>query len=302
MKYFVDCVVQHPLRLALIVAWLGLLCWQENTLSLLTDYGLFSMLGIIGAIFANATGAGGGVVFVPFFNYMAFSNQAIVATSFAIQCCGMTAGAITWWRYKRQNHQRDPQWQPFFSALVLCVPASLCGVGLAQFGPQSVELLAPFNGGIGQLHLAFGVFSILLALAIFASIPLLTRIQCQHDIQQVDILALPFISFVGGIITAWLSIGVGELVAVYLIIRGFNVTMAIALAVVLSAMTVWGGVIYHLLVTHAVNWHVVMFAGAGAIVGGVLAKHLVLIFSPKYLKLFFGTWVLLLGVSGLPIF
>ena len=43
-----------------------------------------------------------------------------------------------------------------------------------------------------------------------------------------DSVALLLIGFIGGAITAWLSVGVGELVAVYLIMRGFNVTFAIA--------------------------------------------------------------------------
>jgi uncharacterized membrane protein YfcA len=102
-----------------------------------------------------------------------------------------------------------------------------------------------------------------------------------------DYITLPTIALVGGGITAWLSIGIGELVAVYLIIRRFNVTLAIAAAVILSALTVWGGIIFHLLITQAVYWPVVLFAGAGAILGGILAKQLVLYFSAKSLKLFF---------------
>jgi uncharacterized membrane protein YfcA len=108
------------------------------------------------------------------------------------------------------------------------------------------------------------------------------------------------IGIIGGGITAWLSIGVGELVAVYLIIRGFNVTFSIACAVILSAFTVWGGIVFHLLITNAVYWPVVLFAGIGAIIGGMLAKKLVLFFSPKSLKLFFAAWVFVLGVSSLP--
>lgn len=282
--------------------WLVVIFSQSTPLVLITENSLFSLLGIIGAIFANATGAGGGVVFVPFFNHLQFSPESVVATSFAIQCCGMTAGAITWWRYKRCYHQTDSQWRALPSSLMLTVPASLCGVWFAQFGPEKLAIMSPLKGGIEQIHLGFGVFSVLLAVAIFASIPFLKRIALKHDVTQLDIITLPSISFLGGIITAWLSVGVGELVAVYLIIRGFNVTMAIAVAVILSAFTVWGAAIYHVLVTHAVVWDVVIFAGAGAIIGGMLAKHVVLAFSPQKLKLFFGTWVLLLGVSGLPIF
>jgi uncharacterized membrane protein YfcA len=111
---------------------------------------------------------------------------------------------------------------------------------------------------------------------------------------------LPTTALVGGGITAWLSIGVGELVAVYLIIRRFNVTFAIAAAVILSALTVWGGIIFHLLITQAIYWPVVLFAGAGAIVGGILAKQLVLYFSAKNLKLFFAGWIFILGITSLP--
>lgn len=295
-------VIQSPFKILLLVLWVAVIFSQSTPLILIAENSLFSLLGIIGAIFANATGAGGGVVFVPFFNHLQFSPQSVVATSFAIQCCGMTAGAITWWRYKRCHHQTDSQWRALPTSLMLSVPASLCGVWLAQFGPETFTALSPFKGGIEQIHLGFGAFSILLAVAIFASIPFLKRVALKQDAEQLDILALPFVSFFGGIVTAWLSVGVGELVAVYLIIRGFNVTMAIAAAVILSAFTVWGAVTYHVLVTHAVVWDVVIFAGAGAIIGGMLAKFVVLAFSPQKLKLFFGTWVLLLGVSGLPIF
>jgi uncharacterized membrane protein YfcA len=94
-------------------------------------------------------------------------------------------------------------------------------------------------------------------------------------------------------------VGVGELVAVYLILRGFNVTSAIALAVILSAFTVWSAIFHHLFVTQAIYWYVLLFAGAGAIVGGIIAKRVVLYFSVVKLKLFFATWVLIMGITSL---
>jgi uncharacterized membrane protein YfcA len=115
-----------------------------------------------------------------------------------------------------------------------------------------------------------------------------------------DWFGLLLVALIGGGITAWLSIGVGELLAVYLIVRGFNVTFAIAAAVILSAFTVWGGIIFHLVETQAVYWPVVLFAGAGAIMGGIVAKHLVLYFSTKHLKLFFAAWIGILGITALP--
>ena len=97
----ISLIKQNAGKTALIVLlflWIGSLLAQPAPIELVKEFGLFSVLGVIGAIFANATGAGGGVVFVPFFNYLSFSAQSVVATSFAIQCCGMTAGALTWAR------------------------------------------------------------------------------------------------------------------------------------------------------------------------------------------------------------
>lgn len=280
----------------LILLWLGLLLTRSDPLILITEYAGFSLLGVIGAIFANATGAGGGVIFVPFFNQLNFDAGTTIATSLAIQCCGMTAGALTWWAFYEKSCADNPHWSGLKVALSLTVPFSVAGIWAAQSYQYWVSEVTSADA----LHVSFGVFSIILSLAIFATIPLLNKLEFKQHLNFLDCIALPVIGFFGGIVTAWLSIGVGELVAVFLIIRGFNVTFAIALAVILSAFSVWAGVIYHIFVTQQVYWPVVMFAGAGAIIGGMLAKHLVLYFSATHLKIFFATWVLILGVSAMP--
>ncbi|PKH00644.1 sulfite exporter TauE/SafE family protein [Paraglaciecola sp. MB-3u-78] len=296
---FLKMSAKH-IRVFLLFVWLVILFWQTQTLTLIQEYGGFVFLGLLGAIFANATGAGGGVVFVPFFNQMDFSVATSVATSFAIQCCGMTAGALTWWAFYKQlkasNLPESAYWQPLGKALLLTVPPSVLGLWMVQINPQFFAHFSDPN----SLHTGFGVFSIGLALAIFATVFLLSNQNFNTELTLFDYIFLPTIALVGGGITAWLSIGVGELVAVYLIIRRFNVTFAIAAAVILSALTVWGGIIFHLLITQAIYWPVVLFAGAGAIVGGILAKQLVLYFSAKNLKLFFAGWIFILGITSLP--
>jgi uncharacterized membrane protein YfcA len=287
-------------RVLLLLFWLTILFWQAQPIELIGEYGGFIFLGLLGAIFANATGAGGGVVFVPFFNQMDFSVATSVATSFAIQCCGMTAGAITWWIfYQQQKIKRLPefaQWQPLVRILMLTIPSSVLGLWTVQINPQ---LFAQFSDP-NSLHTSFGIFSIGLAVTIFATVFLLGNGNFNTKLHTYDYIFLPVIALVGGGITAWLSIGVGELVAVYLIMRRYNVTLAIAAAVILSALTVWGGVIFHLAITKAIYWPVVLFAGAGAVVGGILAKQLVLYFSAKNLKLFFAGWIFILGFTSLP--
>jgi len=288
------------IRVFLLLIWLGILFSQSQPLILIQEYGAFAFLGLLGATVANATGAGGGVVFMPFFNQMEFSTVTSVASSFAIQCGGMTAGAITWWAFYRQIKHTQPaeckQWQPLINILFLIVPCSLLGLWIVQINPQFFSHFSDPK----SLHTGFGIFSIGLALAIFATVLLLNNSYFNTQLSTYDYIALPVIAAVGGGITAWLSIGVGELVAVYLIMRRFNVALAIAAAVIVSATTVWGGVIFHLLITHGIYWPVVLFAGAGAIVGGVLAKQLVLYFSARNLKLFFAGWIFILGITSLP--
>ncbi|MFW8591032.1 TSUP family transporter [Glaciecola sp. 2405UD65-10] len=285
----------YPIKTALLVTWLSLLIFS-GSFTLLLEYGGFTFLGLIGAIFANATGAGGGVVFVPFFNQLALSSQTIVATSFAIQCCGMTAGAITWYRHYQsiKESHNDTQWKGLNKGLQYTVVPAAMGILSAQF------LLGEYTDTVQtRLHFYFGLFSVFLALAIYGSIPLLKRQAQKFEFALVDALALCFIAYLGGIITAWLSVGVGEIIAVYLILRGFSINFAIALAVILSAFSVWTAMYYHITVSEAVYWQIVIFAGGGAIAGGIIAKHVVLFFSPIRLKIFFATWILIMGLAAL---
>jgi uncharacterized membrane protein YfcA len=285
------------IRFTLMLVWLLVFFNTAQPILLLTEYGGFAFLGVLGAIFANSTGAGGGVVFIPFFNQLEFSSVTSIATSFAIQCCGMTAGAVTWWAFYRKQHSHSPEWTSIAKVLLLTVPTSVLGLLLVQFNPEFFSHVSDPEA----LHTGFGIFSILLALAIFATIPLLKSDKFNNHLATADFYLLPLISLMGGGITAWLSIGVGELLAVYLIMRRFNVAFAIASAVILSAFTVWGGVAFHIIESQAVYWPVVLFAGAGAIVGGILAKHLVLYFSAKNLKIFFAGWIFILGLSAIPL-
>lgn len=297
--------------LVLLLSLVGLLLSQDAPFVLVKDYILFSLVGVVGAIFANATGAGGGVVFVPLFNQFAFNPINIVATSFAIQCFGMTAGAISWRDQYLQNKQDPvlaPIWQTLPTLLLLTVPFSIVGIWLNQYaGWVNVVMHADH-----LLHWIFGSFSIFLAIALFVTLPKLKQEEQPFSLTRLDYIALPIIALFGGVITAWLSIGVGEMVAVYLILRSASVTMAIAVAVIVTAFSVWSGIGYFVLQNEialdkgvqgfsTIIYPVAIFAGLGAIIGGTLAKHIVLLFSATQVKIFFGFWVLFMGVASLPL-
>lgn len=286
----------------LLTTLLGLLLWQNSPDLVLQEYGAFVLLGLSGAIFANSTGAGGGVIFVPIFNQLQLSSEQIVATSFAIQCFGMVAGSIAWRdQYLKAIQAKDTStsiWSVLPHLLMATVPFSIIGIWTVQYTPLITWVSGAENN---TLHWIFGLFSIVLALAILGSLKHLKAEEQVQLVSPVDKLNLAIVAFLGGMVTAWLSVGVGELVAVYLILRRFSVTMSIAVAVMLSAMSVWGGIFYYIFVNPMVIMPIACFAGVGAIIGGSVAKYLVLWLNPYQVKVFFAVWVMFMGVVNLPI-
>ncbi len=290
---------QNPIRLTsakfivpFIVIWLVMIVVSPLAVNQITDYGLFSLLGILGAIFANSTGAGGGVVFIPAFNQLAFSEAQSIATSFAIQCFGMTAGALTWWFHYKTEKTELRLWHGFKRIIAITVISAILGIWLIYRS----EFAAP-----STLHQNFSWFSLLLGAFIVISVYLVKPSRERSDVLAVDYIALIVIGLLGGCITAWLSVGVGELLAIYLILRRFDVSMAVAAAVIVSAFTVWSAIWQHTLVSFNVYWQVVLFAGPGAVIGGIFAKTLVTYLSATRLKLFFAFWLLVIGFIGIKI-
>lgn len=290
----------NPIRLnnpffigAFFLLWAFALWLVPDTLSVVSDYFAFGLLGITGAIFANSTGAGGGVVFIPMFNQLGFSDVQAVATSFGIQCFGMTAGAFTWWHHYRHDKIELHLWHSFRSIIALSGCLAIVGLWFVY----------TFNwSSPASLHQSFSLFSIVLGLAILVSVFFLRPTREHSSLEWYDAVMLAFIGLLGGILTAWLSVGVGELLAIYLILRRFDVTMAVAAAVIVSALVVWAAALEHFWLNPNAYWQVLVFAGPGAVLGGVFAKTLVSWLSARKLKIFFASWVLIVGLVTSPIF
>ncbi|NND81879.1 MAG: sulfite exporter TauE/SafE family protein [Gammaproteobacteria bacterium] len=255
----------------------------------------FFLVGVTGAIFANSTGAGGGVVFIPLFDFLGFSEPQSLATSFGIQSYGMTAGAITWWcHYKIQTSAvphptTQAEWQPLPTLIAIAALASVAGIWL-NF---SLVLASP----AGLLD-TFRVFSIFLGICILTTARRMRGDSVRTEIEGIDYGVVALLAFGGGVITAWLSVGVGEIVAFYLIFRRYNTTLAIAVAVIVTAVTVWSVAPINFGANSQIYWQLVAFAGPGAVVGGITARVLVNSMSPIGLKIFFGVWLLFVGIVG----
>ena len=146
------------------------------------------------------------------------------------------------------------------------------------------------------LPISFSWFSLLLGIFILLTVYLLKPNRERSQIKLFDYVALVSIGVFGAAVTAWLSVGVGELLVIYLLLRHFDISMAVAAAVIVSAISVWAAIGH---VSHDIYWQVVLFAGPGAVLGGIFAKTVVTHLSATKLKVFFAFWLLISGAVGL---
>ena len=261
---------------------------------LINNYWHFFAIGIIAATIANATGAGGGIVFLPAFSLLGMSVEEAVATSFAIQCFGMTSGSLTWLGLvRKEQNSNQLAWKDLNFILLISTTASLCGLTFAyQLIPQP-----PI-----KIHILFSVFSIIVGVVILKRALSPSSLE-SNKLPTVSIKAGIFIFisiFIGGMITAWLSIGVGELLVIVLVALGYNARFAIACAVCISSITVLAA-IPNYVAGEQIHYAVLVFAAPAALIGGFVARHLATMVSMTRLKAIFASWIIVSGLSYLLI-
>ena len=253
------------------------------------------VVGLFGATIANTSGTGGGVVFVPVFSIlrdagiMTLGTRQVVATSFLIQCFGMSMGALRWSTglYRAPaatgptsvRPARRDYWTVVAIVLLLSLPVMLATQRLAAFDPHGVLL-------------AFKCFSILLGVAVVGTTWTVNRTQPPRTkLARADLIVLALLGALGGFVTALFSVGVGELVALYLFIRHYPVMLCTGTAVTVSAISVIAAAPFAILAGH-VSWEVVALAAPGALLGGFLARPLALWLGANRLKTIDGLWII----------
>ncbi len=279
------------LFLGLVSLWSLWVLQFSDPIELFRDYLHYLFLGVTGAIFANSTGAGGGVIFIPVFHSLNFTNEQSISTSFAIQCFGMTAGALTWWFHFNQDRQSKKRTE-LIRFTCICAPLSVAGIWTTKL----LSIQAP-----SSLEHSFSLFSIILGLAILYSCLAVRSSNTNGTLNRNQLVQLSFITYLGGIITAWLSVGVGEVIVIYLILKKVEPSLAIALGVIVTAITVWSVSPIHLSEHGDAYFNVLIFAGPGAIIGGILPTRLALYLPVKGLKVFFAGWIILSGMAMLVV-
>ena len=273
-----------------LILCLLILYFSADPLLLFSRYWHFFLLGLAGAVAANSTGAGGGIVFIPAFTALGVDGIEALGTSIAIQCFGMTAGSISWLYSIHRGEHGGKQVVSLTHRLLLfsgisAVAGMLCGQYLLPVPAIPVIII-------------FKYFSILFGLILlFVTLKINPHKHTRYHVHPPDILPLIATCFAGGVITSWISVGAGEWVALLLFFLGYPTMISVCIAVCISSLTVLGGISYHLFITNSISWNILLFAAPGALIGGSIARYLAERLGPTRLKIFFSTWILATGFS-----
>lgn len=257
-------------------------------------------IGMLAAVIANTSGTGGGVVFVPVFNalrehgVMTLDPLRVTAASMAIQSFGMTIGGLRW--TDRLLHQPvaaaasgQAAVRPRDYALVI-----LAVLALSLPALWAMQRLTAVDGHL--ILLGYKGFSIFLGLALIITTWTINSKRPERArLEPVDIAVLLLIAIPGGALTALFSVGIGELVALYLFIRHYPVLLCTGTACVISSVSALVGSIWHIEMG-TMPWEIVLLAAPGAVLGGFLARPIALWLGARRLKTLDGTWIVLSAV------
>jgi uncharacterized membrane protein YfcA len=227
------------------------------------------LVGLAGATLGNATAVGGGLVFIPAL-ILGFGLGPVEALKLALvsQAVGMSSGALGWLR--RGAVPRG--------ALPVAVPQLAAGALVSSFVILPNPLLV--KGLFGPVSITVG---------------LLTLYLLEHRARTTEVPrearpGLGAVAFAGGMLTGWVAIGEGEVVAAWLMLRhGLEPRRGIALGTVLLAINsiLLGGI--HAFVLGGVPWELAAFVMLGCAWGGRLGPYLAQWLGPRKLKLAFAT-------------
>ena len=264
----------------LLIPSIILFLFIENPIQLISEYGQFFFLGLAGAIVANSTGAGGGIVFIPAFTSMGVIGVSALGTSLAIQCFGMTAGSLSW-LYSMYSQRLDGKGalQLIYQLLVLSGISAVLGMLSAQYY---------FSPPVWPIEEIFKYFSIFFGIVLlFAILRRNKNKQTHNRLRRRDIPVITIVCFLGGVITSWISIGAGEWLAILLFFLGYPTMAVVCVAVCISSIVVLAGIPYHIWVVDSISWQILLFAAPAAILGGSIARLLSERLGPVRLKIFF---------------
>ena len=212
---------------------------------------LLTLVAFFAASVANATAIGGGFLFMPLFIFVyQLAPPLALKLSIATQAFGMTSGALSWGRNYIDKH-----------AFILASIASITGVWFATYlwiVPSS--LIKPLFAII-----SLGVFfALIVEMRLKGSS---AHTAAKFSVNRVSVFFV-LSAFAGGLVTAWTAIGVGEVVALYLLFfYRLRLDIAIGTGVAVLAVSSIAGFIFHTDLG-GIPWDLLLFTVPGVILGG----------------------------------
>jgi uncharacterized protein len=233
------------------------------------------LIGVIGALIGNITAIGGGLVFIPVLMFVYKTDPlSALKLAFVTQAVGMSSGAVGW--LKRGEVPLKLLWWT--------IPSLLIGTLIATFvfHPNGMVVKSLF----GPVSLLAGVLTIVT----------LNRSGTLHELPQKAMWPVFLISIAGGLITGWVAIGEGEIIAAFcMLVYGLSATRAIGLGVVLLAVNSIVLALLHSFYFGGVPWDMAIFTMLGVLWGGRLGPWLTQWISAKQSKLVFACIAILDG-------
>jgi len=248
-------------RVATEAAWVaGLSCgaalavlflFFEAPWSVLAQNWFITPVAVLAATFANATAVGGGFVFVPLFLFgLDLTALQSLKLSLASQAFGMTSGALGWSR-------------------TFILPGPLLAAGLTSGAGMAIgTFVLPADASMIKGIFGWVALGIAAALALemrFGDRQVLLRIESRSFARDAG---YGLACLVGGVLTAWVSIGIGEVVALYLLfVYRIRIEAAIATGVAALAFDSILGFAFHANLG-GIHWEYLVFTAPGCVLGG----------------------------------
>ena len=250
------------------------LCFPQPA-ALAARYWPLALVGLAGAVIGNVTAIGGGLVFVPTMIFVYSANPvSALKLAFLAQAVGMTSGATGWLR----------RGQVPLPLLKWTVPPLIAGALVSSF------LIRP------NPMLVKGLFGPITIIAGLLTLYTLNRQGGAAGLPPAARGPVAAVSFVGGLITGWVAIGEGEIVAAFCMLAyGLNANRALGLGVVLLAINSIFLALLHALVFGGVPWNMAIFTMLGTLWGGRLGPFVAQWFSLRTAKQVFAVIAVLDG-------
>jgi uncharacterized membrane protein YfcA len=251
---------------------------ERNPIHALSQNLPLIVLGLGGSILANISAIGGGIVCIPVLLFIChFPPVVALKATLGAQSFGLSAGSISWLRAGCVPER----------GLRYSLPGLVIGSSISSLVIHADAFL--IKGLFGPVSIVLGALA-LLSLRANAK-------EVKDDIPSQACAPLFFASILGGLVTGWVSIGEGEIIAALLMLAyGVSAKRSIALGVVLLALNSIYLTLIHLFFLGGIPWHISVYIVLGTIFGARLAPYLAQWLDIRMLKLVFATIAIVDGM------